>query len=143
MCSAVSAGHVFDGKIWLDNYGLLLEGGNIQALLPRADIPRDIPHNNLGDLSLAPGLIDTDLGRTVAGVGSKFAREDSAEQNELRQVLEAFAAYRPDFGYVQGLSRAVAHLKIFVSKQLCPTIMISSISGSDFVLIGSFSGKLT
>jgi hypothetical protein len=48
------------------------------------------------------GLIDTDLGRTVAGVGSEFAREDSAEQNELRQVLEAFAAYRPDFGYVQG-----------------------------------------
>lgn len=89
------------------------------------------------------GLIDTDLGRTVAGVGSKFAREDSAEQNELRQVLEAFAAYRPDFGYVQGLSRAAAHLKIFVSKQLCPTIMISSISGSDFVLIGTFSGKLT
>ena len=48
------------------------------------------------------GLIDTDLGRTVAGVGSEFAREDSVEQNELRQVLEAFAAYRPDFGYVQG-----------------------------------------
>ena len=48
------------------------------------------------------GLINTDLGRTVAGVGIEFAREDSAEQNELRQVLEAFAAYRPDFGYVQG-----------------------------------------
>ena len=50
------------------------------------------------------GLINTDLGRTVAGVGKEFAREDSVEQKELRQVLEAFAAYRPDFGYVQGAS---------------------------------------
>lgn len=76
MSSAVSAGHVFDGKIWLDNYGLLLEGGNIQALLPRADIPRDIPHNNLGDLSLAPGLIDIQVN---GGGGVMLNNNPSAE----------------------------------------------------------------
>ncbi|EEB76857.1 N-acetylglucosamine-6-phosphate deacetylase [marine gamma proteobacterium HTCC2148] len=76
MSSAVSAGHVFDGKIWLDNYGLLLDGGNIQALLPRADIPRDIPHNNLGDLSLAPGLIDIQVN---GGGGVMLNNNPSAE----------------------------------------------------------------
>lgn len=79
-------------------------------------------------------LIDTDLGRTVAGVGSEFAREDSAEQNELRQVLEAFAVYRPDFGYVQGLSPAVAPSTDLCFKEIIPGIMRSSISSSGFFL---------
>eukprot|EP00741_Cyanophora_paradoxa_P019365 tig00021127_g18693.t1 len=44
-------------------------------------------------------LIETDLPRTFAGV--KFFSENV---DQLREILQTYACYRPDVGYVQGMS---------------------------------------
>ena len=44
-------------------------------------------------------LIAVDLERTVSGVDAAFAETGTLEQLEMKQVLEAYAHYRPSFGY--------------------------------------------
>jgi len=59
-------------------------------------------------LEQSAGLIETDLGRTMA----HLALFDGAGPYalELRDILEAYCFYRPDVGYVQGMSFAAAML---------------------------------
>lgn len=69
--------------------------------------PRDKHHASFG-LEDSARLIETDLGRTMAQLalfdaGGPFALE-------LRDILEAYCFYRPDVGYVQGMSFAAAML---------------------------------
>ena len=49
--------------------------------------------------SQANRLIAVDLERTVSGVDAAFAETGTLEQLEMKQVLEAYAHYRPSFGY--------------------------------------------
>jgi len=46
--------------------------------------------------------VDNDLSRTLAHLGLFTQAGPYAE--ELRRVLEAYCFYRPDIGYVQGMS---------------------------------------
>ena len=55
-------------------------------------------------------LIETDLERTFSSMGGLFSDPDSAWKESLRQVLEAFLHYRPELGYVQGMSFLAAVL---------------------------------
>ena len=73
--SAVSADRLFDGEVWLDDHGLLLAGARIEALLPRKDIPGDVPHTDLGNTCLAPGLIDIQVN---GGGGTMLNNDPSA-----------------------------------------------------------------
>ena len=49
-------------------------------------------------------LIATDLDRTFTSLGGLFGAVGSPYSAKLRIVLETFAVYRPDVGYVQGMS---------------------------------------
>ena len=55
-------------------------------------------------------LIETDLERTFSSMGGLFSDPDSEWKQSLRQVLEAFLHYRPELGYVQGMSFLAAVL---------------------------------
>ena len=57
--SAVAASHVFDGAAMHRDAAIVIEGGRISALMPRAELPRGIDVDVLSDgLWLAPGFID-------------------------------------------------------------------------------------
>ena len=56
---AVAASHIFDGAAVQLNAAVVIEGERITALVPRADLQRDIDVEGLSDgLWLAPGFID-------------------------------------------------------------------------------------
>lgn len=59
---AVAASHVFDGTTVRRDTAVVIEGESIAALLPRADLPRDIEVDALPDGHwLAPGFIDVQV----------------------------------------------------------------------------------
>ena len=56
---AVAASIVFDGAACHDGYAVIIEGTQIAGLLPRRDLPKDMPLRSLPDGAwLAPGFID-------------------------------------------------------------------------------------
>lgn len=55
---ALTSSRLFDGEAWHENHAVLVKGENIVALCPANDIPANIPITDLGDATLAPGLID-------------------------------------------------------------------------------------
>jgi TBC1 domain family member 14 len=57
-------------------------------------------------------LIPLDLPRTFPALA--FFQPSGPWHDHLRQVLEAYACYRPDIGYVQGMSYIAASLLINV-----------------------------
>jgi len=57
-------------------------------------------------------LIPLDLPRTFPALA--FFQPGGPWHDHLRQVLEAYACYRPDIGYVQGMSYIAAVLLINV-----------------------------
>ena len=56
-------------------------------------------------------LIDTDLPRTFPSL--QLFNEDGPYYNQLRTVLETFACFRPDLGYIQGMSYLAAMLCLY------------------------------
>eukprot|EP01094_Clydonella_sp_ATCC50884_P001249 TRINITY_DN10931_c0_g1_i1.p1 TRINITY_DN10931_c0_g1~~TRINITY_DN10931_c0_g1_i1.p1 ORF type:complete len:456 (+),score=101.64 TRINITY_DN10931_c0_g1_i1:30-1370(+) len=57
-------------------------------------------------------LIELDLSRTFPAIA--LFQRDGPLHDQLRQVLEAYVCYRPDIGYVQGMSYLAAMLLINV-----------------------------
>jgi len=56
---AVVADHVFDGTSRHANAGVIIDGSRINRIVPRSEIPRDMPARILPDgVWLAPGFID-------------------------------------------------------------------------------------
>ena len=63
-------------------------------------------------------LIDTDLPRTFPALqlfGPPGSASGGPLHAHLRDVLQAFVAFRPDVGYVQGLSYLGAMLTVFLA----------------------------
>ncbi|MEH6587658.1 MAG: N-acetylglucosamine-6-phosphate deacetylase [Halioglobus sp.] len=58
MTTAVCARQLFDGERWLADHALILKDDLIQAVLPAKLLPADITKIDLGNGTLAPGLID-------------------------------------------------------------------------------------
>ena len=91
------------GEIWLKQLG------NSVAITPelyeinvqKAQRLRGKPEEGLGKESTVR-LVSQDIARTFNQFG--FFREGSPLNLQLRDMLEAFALYRPDIGYVQGMS---------------------------------------
>ncbi|QFU76803.1 N-acetylglucosamine-6-phosphate deacetylase [Halioglobus maricola] len=54
----VTARRIFDGEQFLEGHGLILNGEVIEAIVPAGQLPSDTAHCDLGDATLAPGLID-------------------------------------------------------------------------------------
>ena len=71
--TAVAASHVFDGVALHRDTAVMIDGTNITALLPRADVPANAQVRALPDgLWLAPGFIDTQ----VNGGGGVLLNDD-------------------------------------------------------------------
>ncbi len=71
--TAIAASHVFDGVALHRDTAVMIDGTNITALLPRADVPANAQVRALPDgLWLAPGFIDTQ----VNGGGGVLLNDD-------------------------------------------------------------------
>jgi N-acetylglucosamine-6-phosphate deacetylase len=59
---AIAADTVFDGTVPHRQHAVVIEAGTITAVLPRRDVPRDLPVRELPDGAwLAPGFIDVQV----------------------------------------------------------------------------------
>src|SRR5436305_4123796 len=59
---AVAADMVFDGAALHRDHAVIIDGGTIAALMPRRDVPRGVPVQDLPDgIWLAPGFIDVQV----------------------------------------------------------------------------------
>jgi len=59
---AIAADTVFDGTVLHRHHAVVIEAGTITAVLPRRDLPRDVPVQELpGGAWLAPGFIDVQV----------------------------------------------------------------------------------
>ena len=59
---AVAADTVFDGAALHRDHAIVIEAGTITALMPRRDLPRGVPVQDLPDgIWLAPGFIDVQV----------------------------------------------------------------------------------
>ena len=85
---AVIARRLFDGDAWLDDHALIIEGDKISALIPRQEVPANLETLDLGELSLAPGLVDIQVN---GGGGVMLNNEPSAEG--VRQIANAHRQY--------------------------------------------------
>lgn len=61
-------------------------------------------------------IIDTDIPRTFPKLGGIFQHE-GIYNAKLYRILEAFTMYRPDIGYVQGMSYVAATLLLFMDNE--------------------------
>lgn len=61
-------------------------------------------------------IIDTDIPRTFPKLGGIFQTE-GIYNDKLIRILEAFTMYRPDIGYVQGMSYVAATLLLFMDNE--------------------------
>jgi N-acetylglucosamine-6-phosphate deacetylase len=56
---AVVADHVFDGTKLHQHAGVLIDGAHVRRILPRSEIPKNLPVRALPDgMWLVPGFID-------------------------------------------------------------------------------------
>ena len=61
-------------------------------------------------------IIDTDIPRTFPKLAGVF-QKGGAHNEKLHRILEAFTMYRPDIGYVQGMSYVAANLLLFMENE--------------------------
>jgi N-acetylglucosamine-6-phosphate deacetylase len=74
---AVAADHVFDGTAVHRDMAIVIESTSVAALVPRADLPNDVPLRKLpAGVWLAPGFIDTQVN---GGGGVLFNDEPTRE----------------------------------------------------------------
>ena len=59
-------------------------------------------------------LIETDIPRTFPMLG--FFKVGGVYYEQLQRILESFAMYRPDIGYVQGMSYIAATLLLYMDE---------------------------
>jgi N-acetylglucosamine-6-phosphate deacetylase len=55
---ALTGARIFDGEAWHDDSALLVRGGEIEALVPRADVPAGLDVMDCGGRIVAPGFVD-------------------------------------------------------------------------------------
>ena len=87
------------------------------------------PRNVIGAEATIKG-ISVDLPRTFPGL-SLFGKNGDLYHAQLRQVLEAYTCYRPDVGYVQGMSFLAANLVLYIHSPLdCFVCLANLLSAS-------------
>ena len=73
---ALAGARVFTGDAMLDGQAVLVDGGRIAGLAPRAALPADLPVEELGGGLLAPGFLDAQVN---GGGGVLFNETPTAE----------------------------------------------------------------
>lgn len=86
---AVAAACVFDGVKVHENSAVIIDGANVGDVVARADLPPDLPVQDLPDLWLAPGFIDIQ----VNGGGDLLFNDTPTPQ-----TIRAIAAAHRRFG---------------------------------------------
>src|SRR5262249_49423066 len=86
---AVAASHVFDGTLVHRDAAVIIENETITALVPHAELPRNIPVENHAGLWLAPGFIDLQ----VKGGGDVLLNNDPSQK-----AIETIATAHRKFG---------------------------------------------
>jgi N-acetylglucosamine-6-phosphate deacetylase len=82
---AVAARHVFDGSAVQRNAAVVMEGGRIIALVPRADLPVAMPTHDLPDgFWLVPGFIDLQVNG-----GGDVLFNDEPTPDGIRAIVQA------------------------------------------------------
>jgi N-acetylglucosamine-6-phosphate deacetylase len=84
---ALSGAPIFDGDVWHnENHALWIEAGRVRAILPRIDLPAEVPLRLLRDGMLVPGLVDLQVN---GGGGVLF--NDVPDTNAIATILAAHA----------------------------------------------------
>ena len=95
---------VLRGKIWLlclgNTFSITMDYYNIEVKNAIDIFLKDTTQNSSKEKSIH--LIDLDIERTFPYLG--IFKTQSPLADDLREILRAFVASRPDIGYVQGLS---------------------------------------
>lgn len=105
----VSASRVLDGRGGvLENHGVVVEGGEIAAVVGEADLPADARRMHFEGGTILPGLIDTHVHLSWHfGEDGKLARGDAPEVTALHAVENGVKMLRAGFTTVQSLGNAV------------------------------------
>ena len=105
----VSASRVLDGRGGvLENHGVVVEGGEIAAVVGEADLPADARRLHFEGGTILPGLIDTHVHLSWHfGEDGKLARGDAPEVTALHAVENGVKMLRAGFTTVQSLGNAV------------------------------------
>ena len=85
--------------------------GNATASMPTA-VPAPLASPAATRLLEVAGMVDADLSRTFPRLA--FFSPGAPGRSTLRRVLLAYAAYRPEHGYLQGMSHLAAMLTLVV-----------------------------
>lgn len=74
------------------------------------------PHNpnSIHAREKSVSIIETDIPRTFPMLG--FFKVGGVYYDHLQRILEAFTMYRPDIGYVQGMSYVAATLLLYMDE---------------------------
>lgn len=105
----VSASRVLDGRGGvLENHGVVVEGGEIAAVVGEGDLPADARRMHFEGGTILPGLIDTHVHLSWHfGEDGKLARGDAPEVTALHAVENGVKMLRAGFTTVQSLGNAV------------------------------------
>lgn len=87
-CLALTGGRIFTGDHFLDDHAVLLDGAQIVAVLPQAEVPANTPRQMIAGHLLVPGFIDTQVN---GGGGVLF--NDTPEVSALARLAEAHARH--------------------------------------------------
>ena len=71
-------------------------------------------------------IIDTDIPRTFPRLAGLF-QTGGPHHRKLYRILEAFTMYRPDIGYVQGMSYVAATLLLFMDNEYQSFVTFSNL----------------
>lgn len=85
---AVIAPRIFDGERWHDDAALLVDGGEVAAILPRGAIPAGTGLTNLGDGFIAPGFVDLQVNG-----GAGLMLNDRRDAQAIRAICAAHARF--------------------------------------------------
>ena len=85
---AITASRIFDGHKFHEDAALLVDNGQVKAVLSSADLPAGIIRQDLGDALIAPGFIDLQ----VNGGGGVLFNNDPTVTG-IRTICEAHARY--------------------------------------------------
>ena len=105
---AISADRLLDGRGGsLTDHGVVVEGDRITAVLPAAELPRDVRRHHFAGGTLLPGLIDTHVHLSWHfGDDGKLARGADPEVTALHAVENGIAMLEAGFTTVQSLGSA-------------------------------------
>lgn len=82
--AALTARRIFDGERWLRDHVIVVDGQRISSVMQRKQLPADTPVTDLGDTTIAPGLIDVQVNG-----GGGVLLNNQPDRSGLRSIARA------------------------------------------------------